>query len=104
MNFKQELISELLDLLERRENEFPIIDEKGNVKFPILNKSGIRTDWEEPMATIYRFGRGGILRQFQQPKGLKGYRGICLEVNDHGNVTVWFCYKNGKRRELASRV
>jgi len=32
------------------------------------------------------------------------YRGYALEINDHGNVTVWNCFKNGKLREVVSRV
>jgi hypothetical protein len=103
-NERQELIDELLGMLSRRENDFPIIDEKGTVKFPVLNAAGIRTDWEEPMSTYYRFATGGILKAYKQPKGLKGYRGICVEINDHGNVSVLMCYKNGKTKEIASRV
>jgi hypothetical protein len=34
----------------------------------------------------------------------KGYRGLVVEVNDHGNVTLWMCYKNGKLKEIESRV
>lgn len=101
---KQELIDDLLFQLERRENDFPIIDKDGKVLFPVLSKSGIRTEWIEPVATHYRFGRGGMMESYTEPKGLKGYRGICVEINDHGNVTVWDCFKNGSRKELASRV
>lgn len=32
------------------------------------------------------------------------YRGIAMEINDHGNITVWKCFKNGNNREIASRV
>ena len=34
----------------------------------------------------------------------KHYRGVALEINDHGNVTAWNCFKNGTCREIASRV
>jgi hypothetical protein len=33
-----------------------------------------------------------------------GYRGEMVEINDHGNITVFKCFKNGNRREIASRV
>jgi hypothetical protein len=33
-----------------------------------------------------------------------GYRGEMIEINDHGNITVFKCFKNGNRREIASRV
>lgn len=32
------------------------------------------------------------------------YRGMAMEVNDHGNITVWKCFLNGNVREIASRV
>jgi len=32
------------------------------------------------------------------------YRGEVLEINDHGNVTLWYKFKNGNYREIASRV
>jgi hypothetical protein len=83
---QQEYILELLDEINRKENEFPIIDKNGKVLFPVLSRGGIRIDWEE------------------KSKGLKNYRGICVEINDHGNVTVWNCFKNGKRKEIVSRV
>lgn len=34
----------------------------------------------------------------------KRYRGLALEINERGNVTVWNCFKNGSVREIASRV
>lgn len=34
----------------------------------------------------------------------ENYRGLVLEVNDHGNVTLYMQFKNGNRREIASRV
>lgn len=34
----------------------------------------------------------------------EGYKGEVLEVNDHGNVTLYRCFKNGNLREIASRV
>jgi hypothetical protein len=91
MNDGQELIDEMLFAVSDRTNDFPIIDDKGRVLFPVLSKAGIRQRWEEPTAKV-------------SEKGLKGYSGLCLEINDHGNVTVWKCSKNGNRREVASRV
>lgn len=32
------------------------------------------------------------------------YRGMALQINERGNVTVWKCFKNGTNREIASRV
>lgn len=32
------------------------------------------------------------------------YRGLCFEVNDHGNITLWYKFKNGNRREIWSCV
>jgi hypothetical protein len=32
------------------------------------------------------------------------YKGLALEINDHGNVTLWNVFKNGNVREIASRV
>ena len=34
----------------------------------------------------------------------KNYRGLFLQINDHGNITLYNCYKNGNVREIASRV
>lgn len=34
----------------------------------------------------------------------KGYKGLVLHVNDHGNVTLYKAFKNGSFHELASRV
>lgn len=34
----------------------------------------------------------------------EGYRGQVLEVNDHGNVTLWNAFANGNLHEVASRV
>ena len=34
----------------------------------------------------------------------EGYRGLCLHVNDHGNVSLLKCFKNGNRRLIASCV
>lgn len=68
-------------------NEFPVIDEKGNFNIPILSEVGIRKGWETYDSDNY-------------PK----YRGVVLEVNDHGNVTLWNRFKNGHMREIASIV
>lgn len=35
---------------------------------------------------------------------MEGYRGIALHINDHGNVTLLKCFKNGNTREIASIV
>jgi len=32
------------------------------------------------------------------------YRGWAVEINDHGNITIWNCFKNGNARKIASRV
>jgi len=34
----------------------------------------------------------------------KGYNGLVLHVNDHGNVTLYKAFKNGNFHEIASRV
>lgn len=80
-----DLINQMMDEVQRRENTFPIIDDHGAIKFPILTPSGLVRDWDTRDT-------------------LKGYRGLCLEQNDHGNVTVWKCFANGKRIEVTSRV
>lgn len=87
---RQELIDDMLFQQQNRENEFPVIDEKGNFCFPIYDcKTGIR------------YGYDKYLDDDEIPVR---YRGLVLEVNDHGNVTVWKQFKNGNRREVASRV
>lgn len=74
----------MLDQVQRQENDFPVIDNEGKwlFLFPVL-VNGVRKSWQ------------GSNRP---------YRGLVLEVNDHGNVTVWRQFKNGNRREVASRV
>lgn len=84
---KERLLAEMQQQVADRENEFPVIDEMGEFKMPILTKAGIREAW-----------------QIDESHGVGTYSGHVLEVNDHGNVTVWFQYKNGKRREIISRV
>ena len=32
------------------------------------------------------------------------YRGFALHINDHGNIALYNCFKNGNVREIASRV
>lgn len=32
------------------------------------------------------------------------FKGIAMEINDRGNITVWNVFKNGNCREIASRV
>lgn len=32
------------------------------------------------------------------------WRGLVMEVNDHGNITIYQSFKNGTLREIASRV
>ena len=81
---KNEVLEEMLFAYENRENDFPVISD-GEVLFPVFTKSGIVHNWETK-------------------EDLKGYRGLALEINDHGNVTVWNCFKNGNRKEIASRV
>lgn len=34
----------------------------------------------------------------------KNYVGLCLQINDHGNVTAYRVFKNGNCREIASMV
>lgn len=85
-NQRQQLLQKMLDELDRRENTFPIIDKIDNFQIPILNKSGIVKGWEK----------------YDTPP--KNFKGLVLEINDHGNVTVWRYFKNGNRREVASRV
>ena len=34
----------------------------------------------------------------------KGYRGLVLEVNDHGNITLWKAFKKGTFHEVISRI
>lgn len=34
----------------------------------------------------------------------KNFRGVVLEINDHGNIALWRVFKNGKCREIASQV
>jgi len=34
----------------------------------------------------------------------KKYKGLAVEINDHGNVTVYNVFKNGNCREIASCV
>jgi hypothetical protein len=34
----------------------------------------------------------------------KGFRGLVLHINDHGNVTLYRAFKNGSFHEIASRV
>lgn len=83
---KQSLITDMLGEYERRENEFPVINGKGKFCVPVLSKHGI------------------VQRYDERDVPHAGYRGIVLEINDHGNVTVWRYFKNGNTRELASRV
>lgn len=79
---KQQLIDDMLSCCERKENDFPIINQSGNVAHPIIHN--------------------GIVRGYRELHC--SYKGLAIEVNDHGNVTVWKCFKNGNRREVASRV
>ena len=32
------------------------------------------------------------------------YRGLCVEVSDHGNITLYMRYKNGNKREIWGAV
>lgn len=84
---KEILLNDMLRQVADNENEFPVIDEYGHFKWPILSKSGIRESW-----------------CYDENHGAGTYAGLVLEINDHGNVTVWNQFKNGKRREIISRV
>lgn len=81
----QQLIDDMLESVQNRENDFAVISEDGVLRLPILRPSGVHAGYDE------------------LPEGVN-YRGIALEINDHGNVTVWKCFKNGNKREIASRV
>lgn len=87
---KQEMITDMLNQVRDRENDFPAIsDSRGALYFlsfpghaqhnSCMNSDGIE-------------------------EALKGYKGIVLSINDHGNVTVSKRFKNGNSREIASRV
>lgn len=88
MNPKQQqnLINDMLLQCSDRENTFPIIDKDGKFQVPVLSNSGI------------------VQRYETKPIPDKGFRGLVLEVNDHGNVSITMYYKNGKIKEVASRV
>ena len=85
-NRKNELLNDMLMQYECRENTFPVIDDKGNFMVPVLSKHGI------------------VLRYDKKQVPDKGFRGLVLEINDHGNISVNMFYKNGKTKEIASRV
>lgn len=34
----------------------------------------------------------------------RGYRGLVVETNDHGNVMLWKAFKKGTFHEVVSRV
>lgn len=34
----------------------------------------------------------------------KGYKGFALQISDHGNVTLYNCFKNGNSREVIGIV
>ena len=34
----------------------------------------------------------------------KGFRGLVLHINDHGNITLYHAFKSGSFHEIASRV
>ena len=89
---KQELINDMMFQLELREHDFPVIDEYGRVRFPIATDSGVVRCYREEVIDT------------QEALVEMGYKGLALEINDHGNVIVWNCFKNGNRREIASRV
>lgn len=90
MTRKQQLLEDMLRQVQDRENDFPVIFEDGQFGFPIYDhKTGIRYGYDK----------------YPDSDSLPvKYRGLVLEVNDHGNVTVWNQFKNGNRREVASRV
>lgn len=79
------IIDEMLCTIDRKENDFPVIDEQGRFLIPNLSKNGIRQSY-----TV-------------APDDYK-YKGLVLEINDHGNITVWRQFKNGKRTEIKSKV
>ena len=82
---KNEMLQDAMFQLELRENEFAVIDEKGNFKIPRLIHGRCYG------CDVYK----------ERPKH---YKGLVLEVNDHGNITLWNCFKNGNMREIASQV
>lgn len=83
MNRNQQLLEDMLFQYENREADFPIIADNGKLHIPNLSPNGIVQGWSETN---------------------RKYRGLVLEINDHGNVTVWMQFLNGNRREVASRV
>lgn len=82
-NQKQQLLDDMLSQYQNREADFAIIADNGKLHIPNLSPNGIVQGWSETN---------------------RKYRGLVLEVNDHGNVTVWKQFKNSNRREIASRV
>lgn len=86
INQRRELLEDMLFRFDRNENTFPVFDEKGKIHIPILNQNDI------------------VISTSIQNDLPRGFKGLVLEINDHGNVTVWKCFKNGNRREVASRV
>jgi hypothetical protein len=47
---------------------------------------------------------GYLLRVFDLNDIPDGFRGLVLEINDHGNMTLWNHFKNGNNREIWSVV
>lgn len=85
---KQNLVNDLLADMHRHEHDFPVISDAGGADFWLSKKAG----------ETVKVNADALYRE------MKGYKGLALEINDHGNVTVFRCFKNGNRREIASRV
>jgi len=84
MKCSQSVLSDMLQQVEQKENDFAIVSPTtGKILLPILSS-------------------GGIVRGYEDAP--ERFKGIALEINERGNVTLWNCFKNGNKREMASRV
>ena len=64
-----------------------------------LNEALFHAEQGEFVGIVISDERNNKLREIPE-----GYRGLCLHINDHGNVTFYKCFKNGNRRIIADRV
>lgn len=87
----------MLEELSDNDYDFVVITDTGRVRIPIITYNETMAVF--PAGEIHHFGI-----ELPCDVDFRGYRGRALEINDHGNVTVWDCFKNGNRREIASRV
>lgn len=85
---QQELIDELLRQVADKENTFRVISDGRGASYSV-NHEG----------EVYDFINADMVESY-----MKGYKGLVMEINDHGNVTVSKRFKNGNQREIASRV